>query len=178
MDFINHVKDESARYISYLKTVFFVALFLAISPFTALAADGNITAIAGANGTIAPPGVTLVPDGTNQTYTITPNANYHVADVLVDGGSVGPVTSHDFIGVIADHTIEASFAIDQFTITASAGGDGSINPAGAVLVDYNNDLTFTITPSVGYEVATLMVDGTTTVASTTYTFGNVQADHT
>ena len=58
--------------------------------------------------------------GADQTFTITPDASYHVADVLVDGVSVGAVTSYTFTNVTADHTIEASFAINTYTITATA----------------------------------------------------------
>ncbi len=50
--------------------------------------------------------------GASQTFTITPNTDYHVADVLVDGVSVGAVTSYTFSNVIANHTISASFALN------------------------------------------------------------------
>jgi uncharacterized repeat protein (TIGR02543 family) len=53
----------------------------------------GITASAGANGAISPTGVTQVAHGGSRTYTITPAAHYHVAGVLVDGGSVG-ATNH------------------------------------------------------------------------------------
>ena len=56
-----------------------------------------------------------------------------MADVLVDGVSVGAVTSYTFTDVTADHTIEATFAINTYTITASAGANGTISPTGAVV---------------------------------------------
>ena len=76
-----------------------------------------ITASAGANGGIAPPGVTNVNAGANQSYTITPAAGYHIDDVLVDGGSVGAVSTYDFLNVQADHTIDASFALTNVTVS-------------------------------------------------------------
>jgi hypothetical protein len=75
--------------------------------------NGVITASAGANGTIDPSGDVAVNYGGSQTFNITPNAHYHIADVLVDGVSVGAVASYTFTGVVADHTISASFATDQ-----------------------------------------------------------------
>ena len=78
----------------------------------------NITASAGANGSISPSGVISVPGATGQAFTITPNTNYHVADVLVDGVSQGALTSFTFTNVLANHSISASFAIDTYTITA------------------------------------------------------------
>src|SRR5207253_429630 len=94
-----------------------------------------ITASAGSNGSISPSGNVTVNHGANQTFAITPNLHYHVADVLVDGVSVGAVTSYTFYNVTAGHTIAASFAIDTYTITASAGANGSISPSGAVSVN-------------------------------------------
>ena len=84
-----------------------------------------IMASAGANGTVTPTGVTSVVRGTAQTYAIAAAAHYHVADVVVDGASVGAVTGYTFTNVTAAHTIAASFAIRSFTITASAGANES-----------------------------------------------------
>src|SRR5205814_1561658 len=95
----------------------------------------TITASAGANGAISPSGAVGVNDDASQSFTITPDAHYHVADVLVDGVSVGAVTSYTFSNVTADHTIAATFAITTHTITASAGANGSISPSGAVAVN-------------------------------------------
>jgi hypothetical protein len=51
-----------------------------------------------------------VDNGADQTFTITPDTDYQVTDVLVDGLSVGAVTSYAFTNVTADHSIAASFA--------------------------------------------------------------------
>lgn len=71
--------------------------------------DHTIRASAGANGTISPVGWTSVGEGGEQTFTITPDAGYAVAKVLVDGRSVGAVSSYTFRNVTQDHTIEAVF---------------------------------------------------------------------
>jgi hypothetical protein len=138
----------------------------------------TITASAGANGSIAPSGAVPVTYGTNQSFTITPSPNYHVADVLVDGSSVGAVTSYTFNNVTINHTISATFAIDTRTITASAGANGSIAPSGAVSVNYGTNQSFTITPSPNYHVADVLVDGSSVGAVTSYTFNNVTINHT
>src|SRR5207247_934174 len=69
----------------------------------------TIAASALANGAIAPSGAVVVVDGADQSFTITPDAHYHVLDVKVDGVSVGAVASHTFNPVTANHSIEASF---------------------------------------------------------------------
>ena len=69
----------------------------------------TIKATAGANGSISPSGWASVREGWDQTFTITPDKGYAVAKVLVDGKSVGAVTSYTFKNVTKDHTIEAVF---------------------------------------------------------------------
>ena len=76
----------------------------------------TITAIAGANGSISPSGVVSVEAGGSQTFTITANEGYKIADVLVDGKSVGAVGSYTFSDVQANRTIAATFAYDMPTV--------------------------------------------------------------
>ncbi len=71
----------------------------------------TVTATAGANGSVTPSGATTVAVGNDETYTIKPSAGFHVADVLVDGSSVGAVTTYTFNNVAEDHTISATFAV-------------------------------------------------------------------
>ena len=138
----------------------------------------RITASAGTGGSISPDGAVVVNCGADQSFTIAPDPCYDVADVLVDGVSVGPVTSYTFTNVQAAHTIAATFVLKTFTITASAGTGGSITPNGAVVVNCGADQSFTITPDPCYDVADVLVDGVSVGPVTSYTFTNVQADHT
>jgi hypothetical protein len=75
----------------------------------------TITASAGANGSISPSGITTVCEGNNITYNITANASYTIADVLVDGISVGAVSSYTFSNVTTARTISASFVLNCAT---------------------------------------------------------------
>ncbi len=138
----------------------------------------TITATAGPNGSISPAGAVIVPEAGNQQFTIKPSAGYKIADVLVDGQTAGAVGTYTFTSVTANHTIVASFAIDTYTITASAGTGGIIDPTGAVPVAGLTDKAFTITPSPGYKIADVLVDGVSKGAVGTYTFTSVVANHT
>ncbi len=69
----------------------------------------TITASAGEGGAISPSGSVRVRRGSDQTFTITPDEGYEIADVLVDGESVGAVRSYTFENVRSRHTIEAIF---------------------------------------------------------------------
>src|SRR5207253_3531355 len=107
---------------------------------------------AGANGTVSPSGAQTVAPGATLAITIAPAANYHVADVLVDGSSVGAVTSFTFTNVTANHTLAATFAIDQFAVTASSGPNGTLTCSSPV--DYGQSSKCTIAPAAGYQLAT------------------------
>ena len=70
-----------------------------------------ITATADEHGKIAPAaGMITVPKGKSETFTITPDSGYHIKDVLVDGKSVGAVSTYTFENVMDNHTIHATFA--------------------------------------------------------------------
>ena len=232
--------------------------------FTNVTADHTISATlrdrhlhdhatAGPNGAISPATPQTVDYGGSRAFTITPATGYHVADVLVDGVSVGagdelhvhqrdrrphdqrhvrdrhlhdharrpgpdgtisprgaadrrlrrppaftitpaPATTsptcsstasrwarsraYTFTNVTADHTISATFAIDMFTITPTAGLHGVISPATPQTVAFGGSLTFTITAAAGYYVADVTVDGASVGPATSYSFLAVAADHT
>lgn len=137
-----------------------------------------ITARADDGGEISPSGETEVEYGTDQTFTITADSGSHIADVLVDGKSVGAVTSYTFQNVTTSHTISATFAIDTFAITATTDGNGEISPSGEIVVEYSADQTFTIIPNPGYHITDVFVDGKSIGAVTSYTFQNVTDNHT
>ena len=69
----------------------------------------TITATAGEGGSITPAGAVSVKEGASQTFAIAAQEGYAIADVLVDGQSVGAVDSYTFENVTANHTIAAVF---------------------------------------------------------------------
>ncbi len=137
-----------------------------------------ITASAGANGTISPSGTVNVNFGASQIFTITPNAGYHIDSVFVDNIYVGNLPFDTINNVTGNHSISAKFAINQYTITASAGSSGSISPAGNLVVNYGSSQTFTFTPNTGYYIDSLIVDGVRQTSASSYTFSSVTANRT
>lgn len=144
----------------------------------------TITATAGLNGTITPPGVTTVAQGGSQMYTITPDTGYNINTLLIDGGPISTSTTYTFTDVQGNHTIEATFIAiptppGSFSIAASAGTGGTISPSGLITVTEGDSQMFTITPDIGYNIASILIDGAPLAAtSTTYTFTNVTTNHT
>ncbi len=68
--------------------------------------------------------------------------------------------------------------VTEYSITATAGANGTISPSGAVKVTAGSSQTFTISPSSGYVIDTLKVDGLEVTVATSYTFSDVNTNHT
>ncbi len=104
-------------------------LYFQIENVNELLTITTITASAGPNGSISPSGDQIVNQGSDKSFTITPDTGYQIDDVLVDGSSVGAVSSYIFTNVTEDHTISATFS----TVTGSAHRiifDDTHNPMG------------------------------------------------
>jgi len=144
----------------------------------------KITVVAGANGSISPAGPeVIVNDGASQTFTITPDTDYQIDNVKIDGVQQGVITSYTFTNVTADHTIEASFThnpiLITYTITTSAGAGGTITPTQTA--NLGDNVNIVITPNSGYQIKSVLVDGaaqTVTPTGMTVPFNNIDADHT
>ena len=136
----------------------------------------TVTVNAGVHGSIAP-GTGNFAFGATPTFNITPDSGYGIADVTVDGVSVGAVNAYTFPALTANHTLAATFAAYQYTINATAGNGGTISPAGNTTLAYNGTQAYTITANAGYHVSAVYVDGVSVGAVTTYTFTNVTENH-
>ena len=90
---------------------------LEITPKNVVVGSYDITATAGEGGTITTEDLTdgKITEGESATFTITPNSGYEIADVKVDGNSVGKKTSYTFSDVDKAHKIEATFAFANYT---------------------------------------------------------------
>jgi len=79
----------------------------------------RIGASTGSNGSIVSNGATSffgsttyysnIPGGSEHTFNMTPKSGYEIADVVVDGVSVGPIKSYTFKNISTDHQITATF---------------------------------------------------------------------
>ena len=138
----------------------------------------TITASAGPGGSIDPDGETVVSQGESVSYTISPDNGYQIADITVNGSSVGPVAEYTFSDVEADNTISAVFEKNSYTITASAGSGGSITPAGDTVVSPGESVTYTISPDSDHNISDVTVNGSSVGAVSSYTINNVSSDNT
>ncbi|HOI16238.1 MAG TPA: hypothetical protein PK036_07820, partial [Geobacteraceae bacterium] len=136
----------------------------------------TITTSPGANGSITPAGPYDVLQGASQTFTITANSGYAIQQVYVDGDPQGPINSYTFTGVTNAHTISATFA-PLYTITATAGTNGTITPGTVTIVEGDSQVFF-FSPNSGFTVDTVTVDGVSMGAMSSYKFSNITSNHT
>ncbi len=109
--------------------------------------------------------------GSNLTFTATPNTGFTVNTWSVDGAvaQTGGIM-FTMTAISANHSVQVTFTPLSYTITPSAGANGTINPSTAQVENYGNSLTFTATPNIQYTVNTWSVDGTVAqTGGTTFT---------
>jgi hypothetical protein len=137
-----------------LGTVFGTAT-LTVNAFTY-----QITVNQSPHGTIAP-GTTTVTAGATPSFTITPDAGYHIASISTNGQPV-TVTNPSgqnfrFGAVSSDGTLTATFAINSYSVIVYVGNDGSTN-IGNQTVNWNAKLNFIFTPDLGNTVSNVEVN--------------------
>ena len=139
-----------------------------------------MTVIQGGNGSISP-GTSSTNYGDTPTFTITPDTGYHISSITANGALVDVTSptgqSYQFNPISTDCSLTATFAINTYTITVTQTTNGQISPA-TTTVNYGADQGYAITPSTGYSINQVSVDGVNQGAISSYTFNNVVTAHT
>lgn len=124
----------------------------------------NITASAGAGGTISPSGVVPVLAGADQDFVITPNVGYGILNVVVDGVSMGAATNYTFPAVAETHTIAATFSsVPQYTVSGKVTDRLTGLPVGGATVNFAAAPNAFVSP-----YATATTDGAGTYTKTLF----------
>jgi uncharacterized repeat protein (TIGR02543 family) len=111
----------------------------------------NIIVSSGANGSINPSGTVTASYGDSQTFAISTALGFHVCDVVVDGSPIGPVSSYTFNNLASNHNLSAAFAADQYDLTVTTTGNGSVNKGpDQAHYNYGDAVTLTAVPSSGW----------------------------
>jgi len=96
----------------------------------------------------------------------------------VNGVSVGAVSSYTFSNVRQNYTIKADFVQITYKITVTQTANGNISPGTFSGFKPGSNQKYNIIPNAGYKIETLTVDGEPQPVDTSYTFTNIQANHT
>ena len=160
--------------------LFAVSTLVAVPEFAqACSISYKVTVNVGAHGSSNLASQT-VDSGTTLKFKFTPDLGYHISDVSVNGTSVGTVSSLT-IKVTGDTSVAVTFSINQCVISASSDNNGQINPSGSVNVNYGASQTFNFAPNAGYQIADVLVNGSSvlnSVAGDQYTVPDVTGDTT
>jgi autotransporter-associated beta strand protein len=136
----------------------------------------TVTPSAGANGTISPGTPQTVASGSTTTFTVTPGSGY---TAVVGGTCGGTLVGNTYTtnAITANCTVAATFTLVTYTVTPSAGANGTIAPGTPQTIGHGATTTFTVTPNAGY---TASVGGTCggTLAGNTYTTNAITANCT
>ena len=139
-------------------------LVAAVTPVYTVTASAS-----GGHGTITPASQNVISGGT-ATFTVTPSSGYHVNTVTGNTCTIANTsgTTWKSNAVTANCAVTATFAINQFTVTASvSGGNGTITPSSQT-INAGSTATFVVTPNSGYHANTVTGD-TCTVTNTSGT---------
>ena len=151
------------------------------------APDFVVTPSAGANGSISRPMLTknwwLSTEPTS--FTVTPNYGYAISSITGCSGAFSGKHWHTTGPITSDCTVSAIFsALPSYTITSSAGANGSVSPTSATVYSGYN-FTLTITPSSAYQLTKLTDNGTDVTSNAywnatayTYTISGVMSNNT
>jgi hypothetical protein len=146
----------------------------------ALITSYTVTPSPGPNGSLSPSTPQTVNYDSTTSFTVTPNTGYHIASVTGCGGTLsgntfttGPITSAC--------TVTATFEINTYTITATAGTGGTITP-GTVTLNYGSNQTYTVSANTYYHIADVQVDSASVLTpgaehTFQYTFTSISANH-
>ncbi|HCE46050.1 MAG TPA: hypothetical protein DET40_21095 [Lentisphaeria bacterium] len=148
--------------------------------FTVDTAD--LVVVVGVNGTTTG-SVSGIPTNTDTPVTAAADLHYNFTGWTLTSGSAtftdagAASTNVQLTGADGSSaTVTANFAVDTFTLTSSAGPNGSITPSATV--DYGTSKTFTITSALGYHIEDVLVDGLSVGAVASHAFTGVDANHT
>jgi uncharacterized repeat protein (TIGR02543 family) len=135
------------------------------------------------NGTVtSSPEYMLYDSATTVTLTATAGTGYKFSgwsgDTRLPDGQVSDTTNPLSLVMNSEKTITGTFIQNVFTITATAGTNGTITPGGDVSITYGESQAFTITSNTGYHIGDVLVDNASVGAVVTYTFTNVTSAHT
>ena len=100
------------------------------------------------------------------------------AEGSASGQQYGVGHEYDVTANVTFYAVWEVIPVTNYTITATAGANGTISPSGEVTVAEGGDKIFTITANSGYHIKDVKVNGTSVGAVATYTFNNVAANAT
>ena len=121
----------------------------------------TVAVSSGGYGSVDPDGDVLVEYGDSLTVKIAPDTGYVLKSVILDGIDVtSSVSGLVFVlnDVVSDHSVRVEFEVITYTVTVTAGENGSADPTTSV-VEYGKSLKIVFIPEPGYRTSYLTING-------------------
>jgi hypothetical protein len=138
----------------------------------------NIEITANSNGTTMPSKSDILEYGDNKIMIFSPASGFHISDVLVDNSSMGPLHEFTFYNITSNHTVEAFFEINLYSIEVSYQGNGNIIPGSISEVEYGSSQNFQIVPAEGNHIEDVKINNISIGAVENYTLTNITNNQT
>ncbi len=127
-----------------------------------------------------------VVSGSSTACDITPDTGYHVVSVTGCGGTWSGTSPYTTGAVTGNCTVTATFAINQYSVSASAGSNGSLSSStpSPAAVDYGFTASFTFDANTGYHITGISdtcgsatySNSSNSVTSYTFTTANISGN--
>ena len=119
-----------------------------------------ISVSASAGGNISPNENVYLREGDSIRFSFLASTGYFLSDIFIDGISVGPRDTYDFVEIIDNHAIHAEFtARPKIQISMKTNGSGSVEPEGPISVNAGDDIQLSFFPHANHHVADVQVNG-------------------
>ena len=119
-----------------------------------------ISVSASAGGNISPNENVYLREGESMRFSFLASTGYFLSNIFVDGISIGPRDTYDFVDILANHSIHAEFtARPKIQISIQVDGDGSVEPEGPISVNAGDDIQLSFSPNANHHVADVKVNG-------------------
>jgi hypothetical protein len=129
-------------------------------------------------GTISPEGPVTIPCGGNRDFEVIPDPCWEIADVTVNGESLGPVSEVHIVDADRDYTVHAVFTQITYTITTETTGCGTISPEGPITIPCGGSQNLTVTPDPCWVTADVIVNGESLGPVSEVQIVNADSDYT
>lgn len=109
----------------------------------------RVSTSVGTGGSVSPSSVSVI-GGNTVSLSVTPNTGHQINSVSGCGGSLSGNT-YTTAPITANCVVTASFSVNTYTVTATAGMGGSITPTSGT-VNHGSTVSFTVRPASGYTI--------------------------
>ena len=128
------------------------------------------------NGTVSPEDECTLDFYEQKTFVFTPDPGYRVADVLINGVSIGAVSSYTVTSIRADQTVYVKFERISHTVNVICGENGTADRTGSFQVMDGESLTLKIHANEKFHIDTIKINGEIVASANPLTIENVTRD--